>query len=149
MGTSLYGCPIRRARFVALSDTDDTITPGIVTRVETEILVPSVVLAVIITIPADTAVTRPELDTVAAPLLEVHAIVLVVALAGITAHNSCAVLPTAILTLVVLIMRPAAITVVLPKEFARTLPTIDPNPVQLSYPNLVAYLPFMPDVMSW
>jgi len=132
-----------------LSDTDDTLILGIVIRVETEILVPSVVLAVMIAIPGNTAVTRPVLDTVTALLLEVHAIVLFVAAAGITAHDSCAVFPGAIVMLVLLIMRPAATTVVLPKEFARTLPTIDPNPVQLSYPIFVVYLPFIPVVISW
>ena len=149
VGTSVYDCPIRITRFVALSDTEDTPILDIVIPTETEILVPSVVLAVTFAVPADIAVTRPVLDTVTALLLEVHAIILFVTVAGIIAQDSCSVLPIAIVMRVVLMMRPAATTLVIPKEFVSTLPTMDPNPVQLSYPIFVAYLPFIPEVISW
>ncbi len=58
-------------------------------------LLPSVVVAVIVAVPAETAVTTPLLFTVATDvLLDFHVTVLLVALLGYTVATSCSVSPT-------------------------------------------------------
>jgi hypothetical protein len=151
----LYDCPVLNDIFEAFNDTDNAVTMGTVIKAETDIFVPSVVFAVTMAVPTDTAVTNPVFDTVTAPLVEVHAIVLFVAVDGITVHDNCAVVPTISVVLVILITSPVEITVaitgtgVLLNTSVSTLPTIDPKPVQLSYPAFATYLPFDPDSISW
>ena len=58
------------------------------------LLEPSAVLAVMVAVPLDTAVTRPVLLTVATDvLLLVHVTLLLVALLGVTVAVSCKVCP--------------------------------------------------------
>ena len=109
------------------------------------VLIPLTVLAVIVVLPGETAVTRPFVDTLAIAVFElVHVTVLSVALDGVTVAVSCCVLPissvaaigvtampvgriclTVTVHVVLIPLTVLAVIVVLPGAIAVTTPLVD------------------------